>query len=640
MPVGAADGARRRRAPRGWRPPTWPPASSTACSTATISTSRCESFDYGPWRFAPTLGSRLHRRLFRSSGPLCLRPPGAGDPLGRRAARHRAAHARRGRGAGAGARDLPGRISRRRSATRSSPASASRRAATRPDLALLAAMEAALTGGGVDDRPLLLRLARRRACATAASRRYDGDAFAAFAHVDRRLRRRRRAPTIPIGPIAEPCSMHIEEVEAIWARDRRGRRLERASTPRSRRSGGWARRCAASRRIAPTPRSANDAGRNGEPRAMTSTEIVSTEPATGAMLWRGMPRRSRRRGRRSPAPPGRTGRRARSPSASRRCAASPTSCAPARRAVRRSDRARNRQAAVGSAHRGRERRRQGRHLGLRLCRAHAAAAAWKARWARAPRSATSRTACSRCSARSTSRRICPTATSSRRCSPATRSCSSRRRRRPRSAQMLIACLHEAGVPRRRRPLRARRPGRGRGARRPIRASTGCCSPARPRAGMALHRQFAETPNKILALELGGNNPLVVWDTPDVHSAAVIVVQSAFLSAGQRCTAARRLIVRDGAHQPLVDEIGKLIDRLIVDEPHASPAPVHGPGDRQCRRRRDRGALPRPDHARAAARSSISTGRSPGRPFLSPGADRRHRRRATAPTRRFSARCCR
>jgi succinylglutamic semialdehyde dehydrogenase len=55
-------------------------------------------------------------------------------------------------------------------------------------------------------------------------------------------------------------------------------------------------------------------------------------------------------------------------------------------------------------------------------------------------------------------------------------------------------------------------------------------------GVALNRQFATRPDKILALEMGGNNPIIVWDTNDLHSAAVIVVQSAFLSAGQRCTA--------------------------------------------------------------------------------------------------------
>ena len=72
--------------------------------------------------------------------------------------------------------------------------------------------------------------------------------------------------------------------------------------------------------------------------------------------------------------------------------------------------------------------------------------------------------------------------------------------------------------------------------------------------MALHRQFAETPHKILALELGGNNPIVVWDAPDLQAAATIIVQSAYLSAGQRCTAARRLIVEDGKHEELVAEI--------------------------------------------------------------------------------------
>ncbi|MEA3046836.1 MAG: succinylglutamic semialdehyde dehydrogenase [Sphingomonadales bacterium] len=97
-----------------------------------------------------------------------------------------------------------------------------------------------------------------------------------------------------------------------------------------------------------------------------------------------------------------------------------------------------------------------------------------------------------------------------------------------------------------------------------------------RAGVALHKQFADTPQTIHALEMGGNNPLVVWHARDIHAAAAIAVQSAYLSAGQRCTAARRLIVEDGAHQELVDTIVKLVDRLIVGPPHASPAPFMGP----------------------------------------------------------------
>ncbi|WP_242139535.1 succinylglutamate-semialdehyde dehydrogenase [Sphingomonas sp. TREG-RG-20F-R18-01] len=95
-------------------------------------------------------------------------------------------------------------------------------------------------------------------------------------------------------------------------------------------------------------------------------------------------------------------------------------------------------------------------------------------------------------------------------------------------------------------------------------------------GIALNRAFATRPEKILALEMGGNNPIIVWDSPDLHAAAVLIVQSAFTSAGQRCTAARRLIVDEKLYDPLLDEVTKLVSRIIVDEPHASPAPFMGP----------------------------------------------------------------
>ena len=97
-----------------------------------------------------------------------------------------------------------------------------------------------------------------------------------------------------------------------------------------------------------------------------------------------------------------------------------------------------------------------------------------------------------------------------------------------------------------------------------------------RAGVALHQQFADAPHKILALELGGNSPIVVWNAKNLDAAAAIIVQSAFLSAGQRCTAARRLIVEDGEQEKLVEKITALIDRLIVDHPHADPQPFMGP----------------------------------------------------------------
>jgi succinylglutamic semialdehyde dehydrogenase len=95
-------------------------------------------------------------------------------------------------------------------------------------------------------------------------------------------------------------------------------------------------------------------------------------------------------------------------------------------------------------------------------------------------------------------------------------------------------------------------------------------------GVALNRQFSSRPDKILALEMGGNNPIIVWDTYDIHSAVVLVVQSAFLSAGQRCTAARRLIVKDDLYDVFIPELKRLTDRLVIGEPHGEPAPFMGP----------------------------------------------------------------
>jgi succinylglutamic semialdehyde dehydrogenase len=146
---------------------------------------------------------------------------------------------------------------------------------------------------------------------------------------------------------------------------------------------------------------------------------------------------------------------------------------------------------------------------------------------------------------------------------------------PASGAFLIDCYHEAGVPEGVVRLLIGGPEQGRAlASQP--GIDGLLFTGSARAGMALHKHFAETPNKILALELGGNNPIVAWNPKDVEAAAAIVVQSAFLSAGQRCTAGRRLIVQDGRESALIDAITRLIDRIIVGEPFAEPQPFMGP----------------------------------------------------------------
>jgi len=146
---------------------------------------------------------------------------------------------------------------------------------------------------------------------------------------------------------------------------------------------------------------------------------------------------------------------------------------------------------------------------------------------------------------------------------------------PATGAFLVDCFHKAGIPEGVVRLLIGGPEQGK-ALAAQRGIDGLLFTGSARAGISLHRQFADTPNKILALELGGNNPIVAWKVKDVGAAATLIVQSAYLSAGQRCTAGRRLIVEDGQEGELIAAIEALIDRIIVDEPFADPQPFMGP----------------------------------------------------------------
>lgn len=98
-----------------------------------------------------------------------------------------------------------------------------------------------------------------------------------------------------------------------------------------------------------------------------------------------------------------------------------------------------------------------------------------------------------------------------------------------------------------------------------------------RAGLALSELFAQTPERILALEMGGNNPLIVHQAANTRAAVALTLQSAFLSAGQRCTCARRLIVPAGAEgDAFVAALAAATRRLRVGAPTDRPEPFMGP----------------------------------------------------------------
>ncbi|WP_396588134.1 succinylglutamate-semialdehyde dehydrogenase [Bermanella sp. R86510] len=96
-------------------------------------------------------------------------------------------------------------------------------------------------------------------------------------------------------------------------------------------------------------------------------------------------------------------------------------------------------------------------------------------------------------------------------------------------------------------------------------------------GKILHKQFAGKPEVLLALEMGGNNPVIVDKNIQTENAINVILQSAFLSAGQRCTCARRLIVVENENsEQLINGLVEKAARLIADKPDAQPEPFMGP----------------------------------------------------------------
>jgi succinylglutamic semialdehyde dehydrogenase len=95
-------------------------------------------------------------------------------------------------------------------------------------------------------------------------------------------------------------------------------------------------------------------------------------------------------------------------------------------------------------------------------------------------------------------------------------------------------------------------------------------------GKLLHEQFAGSPGKILALEMGGNNPLLVTQVADTKAAVHDIIQSAFVTSGQRCTCARKLFVpQTAAGDALIEMLIKATKQIQVGHYDAQEQPFMG-----------------------------------------------------------------
>lgn len=96
-------------------------------------------------------------------------------------------------------------------------------------------------------------------------------------------------------------------------------------------------------------------------------------------------------------------------------------------------------------------------------------------------------------------------------------------------------------------------------------------------GLAIHKQFAGRPDVLLALEMGGNNPLIIEEVSQMTPALYSTLFSAFVSSGQRCTCARRAFIPQGEWgDRFVAQLLQKTQGLGLGNWDSQPEPFMGP----------------------------------------------------------------
>jgi succinylglutamic semialdehyde dehydrogenase len=96
-------------------------------------------------------------------------------------------------------------------------------------------------------------------------------------------------------------------------------------------------------------------------------------------------------------------------------------------------------------------------------------------------------------------------------------------------------------------------------------------------GRQINTLFSDRPEIILALEMGGNNPLIIDAVENIPAAVYHSLLSTFITAGQRCTCARRLLIADNeAGDQFLDQFLVASKRLRVGTYTDNPEPFMGP----------------------------------------------------------------
>lgn len=98
-----------------------------------------------------------------------------------------------------------------------------------------------------------------------------------------------------------------------------------------------------------------------------------------------------------------------------------------------------------------------------------------------------------------------------------------------------------------------------------------------KTGVLINKQFAMQPGVILALEMGGNNPLVIEKVEDLKGAIYTALLSSFITAGQRCSCARRIIIPNNSFgENFLEQFIKSAAKIKIGSFDEQPEPFIGP----------------------------------------------------------------
>ena len=146
---------------------------------------------------------------------------------------------------------------------------------------------------------------------------------------------------------------------------------------------------------------------------------------------------------------------------------------------------------------------------------------------------------------------------------------------PLVGQFIVDCLHQAGVPQVIVQVLHGEADIGR-AIVALEGLRGLFFTGSSKAGLSIHKALAGRPQTLLALEMGGNNPLLVDQVEDIAAASRLVCQSAFITAGQRCTCARRVLIPAGKWgDAFLDQLKTDVSLIEVGNPSGEQQPYMG-----------------------------------------------------------------